>query len=35
MNKELQTVFNAVPDLRNKPTELLGWIKKNTNPQLI
>ena len=32
-NKELQNVFDATPELRNKPKELTSWIK--TNPQLI
>ena len=36
-NKELQKVFNATPELRIKPTELINWIKTNplnTSPQL-
>ncbi len=28
--KELQNIFNATPDLRNKPKEITSWI--NTNP---
>jgi hypothetical protein len=31
--KELQTIYNSIPDLRNKPTDLLKWLK--TNQQLI
>jgi hypothetical protein len=34
-NKELQNVFNATPELRNKPTEIISGIKNNTNLQLI
>ena len=34
-NKELQNVFNATPELRNKPTEIISGIKNNTNTQLI
>ena len=34
-NKELQNVFNATPELRNKAKELINWINTNTNPQLI
>ena len=34
-NTELQTVFNANSDIRNKPTEFLLWVNKGLNPQLI